>query len=169
MQRRLILLRHAKSSWKTNAPSDHARPLGKRGRRDAPRVGAALRELGWTPDHVLSSDAERTRETFERMAKELGFTAAAQFRADLYHAGVDELRYAIASVDDEHRTLLVLGHNPGWEQALEWLSGADDELKTGCAALLSVEAETWRAAMRRGAFTLETVIRPRELHAQERS
>jgi len=67
MQRRLMLMRHAKSAWQSQAPSDHERPLNERGRRNAPRVGKRLAELGWVPDHVIGSDSRRTRETWERM------------------------------------------------------------------------------------------------------
>ena len=67
MRRRIIVMRHAKSSWKSGARDDHARPLNKRGRRDAPRIAARLAELGWVPERVISSDSERTRQTWARM------------------------------------------------------------------------------------------------------
>ena len=69
MHRRLIIMRHAKSSWTSGALSDHERPLNARGIRDAPRVGAALVKRGWLPQLVLSSDSERTRETFAGMSE----------------------------------------------------------------------------------------------------
>jgi phosphohistidine phosphatase len=59
--RRLILLRHAKSDW-PDVP-DRDRPLAKRGRRDAPKIGRWLREHGYLPDTVICSDARRTRQT----------------------------------------------------------------------------------------------------------
>ena len=67
---RVIVMRHAKSSWKTDAPTDHARPLNKRGKRDAPRIARELELRGWVPQLVLSSDSKRTRQTFKRMRKE---------------------------------------------------------------------------------------------------
>ncbi len=71
MTMRLIIMRHAKSDWNSGAASDHARPLNKRGRRDAPRVANRLGELGWQPDYVISSDSRRTRETLELMLPHL--------------------------------------------------------------------------------------------------
>ena len=59
MERRLIVMRHAKSSWKNESLRDHERPLNKRGRRDAPRIGEELASLGWVPQRVISSDATR--------------------------------------------------------------------------------------------------------------
>lgn len=166
--RRLVLMRHAKSSWKTDAPSDHARPLNKRGRRDAPRVGARLRELGWVPDLVLASDSARTTETFERMRATLGYEGEAVFTRELYHAGTDELRAALATLSDEVETVLVLGHNPGWEEALGALTGRDEVMKTGCAALLSHDADDWPTASDAGPWNLHALIAPRELESNER-
>jgi len=161
--KRLVLMRHAKSSWKTDAPTDHARPLNKRGRRDAPKVGAELARRGWVPDVVLSSDSERTRETFARMREALGVDDA-RFSRDLYHAGVDEVRPALATLDDGVETALVLGHNPGWEEVLEWLSGEDREMKTATCALLTVQAPSWAAAVEvAGGWTLHDVVYPRAL------
>ena len=68
--RTLLVMRHAKSSWSTGV-TDHERPLNARGRADAPRMAAALRELGWIPDHVLCSDAERTRRAINAEREEI--------------------------------------------------------------------------------------------------
>ena len=57
----LLVLRHAKSSWKQAELSDHERPLNKRGRRDAPRVAAFIHDSGLGPDLILSSTAVRAR------------------------------------------------------------------------------------------------------------
>ncbi|HXT88463.1 MAG TPA: histidine phosphatase family protein, partial [Trebonia sp.] len=67
--RRLLLLRHAKSDWPDVA--DHERPLAKRGRRDAPVVGRWLRTSGYLPDAVICSTAARARQTWELVSAEL--------------------------------------------------------------------------------------------------
>ena len=164
MERRLLLMRHAKSSWKTDAPTDHDRPLNKRGRRDSPKVAAEIQRLGWTPDYVLSSDAARTAETLELMRKKLGFNGDGDLRSDLYHAGIDELREALRELSDDTKTVLVLGHNPGWEEAVEWLAGEATVMKTAYVALLSIHAESWAEGVDQGgAWTLHDMIRPKEL------
>ena len=164
MIRRIVLMRHAKSSWTSGAPTDHARPLNRRGRRAAPKVGARLARLGWVPDRVVSSDAERTRETFARMREVLGYAGEATFTPDLYLAGVDEVRRVVAALPGEVRTVLLLGHNPGWEESLAWLSGRDEVMKTASAALLSTEADEWPAAVARpGGWRLDDLLHPREL------
>jgi len=165
MQRQLILMRHAKSSWKDSALADHKRPLNKRGRRDAPRVAERLIALGWSLDAVVSSDSERTRETWARMAQQFP-EITPRFEAGLYHGGLRELRESAEGWDASWRCVLVLGHNPGWEEALQVLGGAQEALTTGNAALLRGEGALWRDALR-GHWTLQRIIRPREL-AKER-
>ncbi len=162
--RRLILMRHAKSSWRSGAPTDHERPLNGRGRRDAPKVGAELSRLGWVPERVLSSDSSRTRETFARMSASLGFEGEVNFLPVLYHAGIDELREVASRLPEAETTTLILGHNPGWEEALTWLSGHHEPMKTGCAALLSREAASWPEALAdERTWSLAAVIHPRDL------
>lgn len=162
MERRLILMRHAKSSWKSDAPDDHARPLNGRGRRDAPRVARCLVARGWLPDAVFSSDAERTRETWARMAPELPHAPPPTFTRSLYLAGLPAIRQLARAWNPELRTLLLLGHNPGWEQALGALTGTPGHMTTGNAALLIGRGDTWADALA-GPWTLVELIRPRDL------
>ncbi|XP_042518862.1 uncharacterized protein At3g52155, chloroplastic isoform X2 [Macadamia integrifolia] len=77
VSRRLILLRHAESSWDDRTLRDHERPLSKAGRVDAISVSRKLQQLGWIPELILSSDAARTRETLKIMQEQVqGFLEA---------------------------------------------------------------------------------------------
>jgi phosphohistidine phosphatase len=165
MKRRLIVLRHAKSSWESDAADDHSRPLNKRGKRDAPRVAAWLAANGWAPELVLSSDARRTRETWKRMADVLGTDVeGVTFTSDLYGGGVQEARAALAKLPASARTAMIIGHNPGWEELVAWLSGRPTRMTTANAALLLGKGATWKAALAvSGRWRLEQVIRPKEL------
>jgi len=159
-------MRHAKSSWKSDAPSDHARPLNKRGRRAAPAVARALRRLGWIPEQVISSDAQRTRETWARCAPELPAPAALRFDPTLYFGRFDHVLAALAGASDDHGTLLALGHNPMSERLVGWLCGAGVVMKTADAALLEAPIERWRDGfVAPGAWTLSCVVRAREVTA----
>lgn len=164
MKRRLIVMRHAKSSWETDAESDHERPLNKRGRRDAPRVAAHLCELQWQPQLVLSSDSRRTTETFELMKSEFSEEVVVDFLPSLYHAGVEEFLEEIVRVDDKVVDVMVLGHNPGWESVVQWLSGEGVSMTTANAALLEGSGESWSEGVATSElWSLREVIRPREL------
>ena len=107
MSKRLILMRHAKSSWHSPAPEDHARPLNGRGRVSSRAVGEWLRAKKFLPDQVLSSSATRTRETFAG----LGLFCDAAFTDALYHAGAAEMLQVLRGA--RGGCVLVLGHNPG--------------------------------------------------------
>ena len=164
MLRRLIVLRHAKSSWKSGPQTDHDRPLKGRGRRDAPRVGARLAELGWIPEQVLSSDAQRTRETWALMADAFDPPPEVSFRRELYLAGPAAVDAALCALPDDVGCALALGHNFGWEEVVTWLCGEEVGLTTCNAALLSAEGESWMDALAAAPhWTLHQVIRPKEL------
>ena len=154
-------MRHAKAAWTSDDSDDHARPLDERGRRDAPRIAARLVEIGWLPDIVISSDSERTRQTLELMHACLRDTRSTTFTRDLYLAGVDEAVRALAKTEDDTACVLLLGHNPGWEDVLMWLSRERSGLGTANAALLECAASTWAESIaREGDWSLKEILRP---------
>jgi len=109
----LLLVRHAKSSWKHPELDDIDRPLNKRGRRDAPEMGRRLSHRKLIPDLVLCSPAVRTKATAEAIAAEVGYSAdQIVINDDLYAASEQEILDAVASTDDRVRTLMVVTHNP---------------------------------------------------------
>ncbi len=160
--RRLILMRHAKSAWKDQGLTDHERPLNARGRRDAPHMADALRSLGWIPDVVVSSSANRTRQTWARMEGAFDGEIPALFLDSLYLAGLGALQGAARDWDDRWRTILCLGHNPGWEHAAAVLSGVSNSMTTANAALLERAAAPWSEALE-ASWELVAFLRPREL------
>ena len=101
MSHRLLLLRHAKSSWDDAGLADHDRPLAKRGRRAAERVGAYLRTSDLLPDLVLCSSARRTQETLELLA--LG-DREVRIEEGLYGAVEHELLDRVRQLSDGERT-----------------------------------------------------------------
>jgi phosphohistidine phosphatase len=164
MKRKLIVLRHAKSAWPNNTPTDHARPLSKRGRSDAPRVGARLSALHWQPQWVIASDALRARQTWESMQGALGQGATVRFVRELYDAGAGAVWQVLTELPDDVHTAMVIGHNPGWEEVVEEFTGYDVQLTTCNAALLSIDAESWAsAASQAGGWSIEHIVRPKEL------
>lgn len=111
--RRLILLRHAKSSWGTPGLADIDRGLNDRGKRDAPLMAQQLLSRGLQPDYIICSTARRTRATLTEFVTVLGTPPnTVHFRDDLYLATVSTAQNIIASVPDTARALLLVGHNP---------------------------------------------------------
>lgn len=121
MSLRLILTRHAKSSWKHPGLDDHDRPLNRRGREAATSIGRWIAERGYAPDLVLSSTSARTCETWERMSGDFGDETEIRLVTSLYHADPEEILSALRGAGTIG-TVLVLGHNPGIGEAAELLA-----------------------------------------------
>ena len=163
MERRLIVMRHGKSSWSSPATTDHQRPLNERGRHNVPTVARHLAEISWQPQHILSSDAQRTRETAELLLGEWEVGIGIEYTSNLYLSGPSDLKIELCAVSDEVETLLVLGHNPGWEEVVYRLTSLTVTMKTGTCALLTGECESWCDAFKT-TWSVEDTIYPRELY-----
>jgi phosphohistidine phosphatase len=111
MTKRLILTRHAKSSWDDPLTPDHDRPLNERGKAAAADLGSWLASRGYVPDEVLCSDALRTRKTWSGIAPALPGTPILELKPALYHAGPDVMLAVLRHATGD--TVMVIGHNPG--------------------------------------------------------
>jgi phosphohistidine phosphatase len=107
--RKLLVMRHAKSAW-PNVP-DHDRPLGTRGRRDAPVMGRWLCGTGHQPEHVLCSTARRARETWQLAQDELGWPVPVSFDDRVYTGPAELLLDLICNIPPAVGTVLILGHD----------------------------------------------------------
>jgi phosphohistidine phosphatase len=158
----LFLTRHAKSAWNTDAPSDHARPLNTRGRRSAAALGAWVREQSSPPLQVLSSSAQRTRETYDLMA----LTAPATFTERLYHA-TPEMLYDVLREATQPNVLL-LGHNPGLLAFAHDIvkhpppHSRFDDYPTGATLLVEFDIAHWAEMQPHSGRVIDFVV-PREL------
>src|SRR5262245_36964441 len=132
--RTLLVLRHAKSSWKDSALDDHERPLNTRGRRDAPRVGKLVREHGLMPDIVLSSDAVRARLTAEAVAEAARYAGEIMLEPHLYLACAADILSLLPTVSENAQIVMIVGHNPGLEELVEQLTGEREDLPTAALA-----------------------------------
>lgn len=111
-QKRLILTRHAKSSWDDPATADHDRPLNKRGRVAALELGEWLDSRGYEPDEVLCSTARRTRETWAHVqAAPLQTLPHVRYMPELYMAEPEQMLAALRSATGD--SVMMIGHNPG--------------------------------------------------------
>ena len=112
--KRLVLIRHGKSSWKNPGLRDFDRPLNKRGKADAPAMGWRLAQRSLIPDRLLSSPARRAIGTAEIIADAIGFPAGRISRMDrLYGAAVTDLLDILRELDDGDDIVYLVGHNPG--------------------------------------------------------
>lgn len=142
----LLVLRHGKSSWKDLSLDDHDRPLKKRGKRDAERVGAFLREQDLIPDLILTSSAKRARGTAKRVCKGGDFKGAVPVERvrRLYHAEPETIVEVLQGIDSIHNRVMIIGHNPGLEDLLELLRGEWSRMPTAALAEIRLPLARWR-------------------------
>jgi phosphohistidine phosphatase len=159
----LLLLRHAKSSWKDSDLEDHDRPLNKRGKRDAPRMGQLLAEENLLPDLILCSSAKRTRRTAELVAEASGYRGETRITGDLYEAWAERIASVIQCLPETAQRVLLIGHNPGLEELLESLTGGYRPLSTAALAWLECPVGDWREITKETRAELKQLWQPREL------
>ena len=159
----LLVLRHAKSSWNDPALDDQERPLNKRGRRDAPRMGELVRECGLIPDVIISSDAVRARLTAEAVAEAARYAGEILLDPRLYLAYPADILSLLATVRENAGTVMIVGHNPGLEKLVEQLTGERQDLPTAALAQVGLPIDHWRDLKRSTRGTLVGLWRPEEL------
>lgn len=159
--KRLLVLRHAKSSWADGSLDDWQRPLNDRGRRDAPRVGAWLRDRSLVPDLIITSDAVRARETAAAVATAAGYTREIVVEPSLYHATPADAIAVLNSISNQTaHTVLIVGHNPGLEDLVSRVSGEHHNLVTSALVELGVPIDRWSELDATIAATIEKTWQP---------
>lgn len=130
--KKLIIVRHAKSSWDNPLLNDFDRPLNKRGEKDAPRMARKAKELKLLPDLIISSPANRALTTCKEFCKALDYPLERiDINKNLYHANEDEILNILQSVKDhpkdKEEVVFIFGHNPGLTEFANSLFNEDIE------------------------------------------
>lgn len=167
MSRTLFLVRHAKSSWDDPDLADHARPLNKRGKRDAAAMAQRLAHRPSRPELIVTSPATRARRTAEAMAAALGFEPESLVvDPRIYDATVTRLLEVIRSLDDRHARVMLVGHHPGVSDLVTALANAKIEKMPTCSvAEVRCEVPSW-TDVRDGGAALVELLTPKD-HAHE--
>ena len=165
---RLFILRHGKSDWSTGEP-DFDRPLAERGRTGAQKAGDWMKDEKLIPDRVISSPARRARETAESICRSLGLKERAIcFDERIYGGSVAEMLASLADHAADARQVLLVGHNPGLEELVYFLTQGpltqpDDGKLLPTAALAVLRPLTdWRV-LGRGGAELISITRPGDM------
>ncbi len=163
----LLLMRHAKSSWKDPQLTDHERPLNKRGKRDAPLMGQLLHERRLVPQQIISSSAVRARQTAESVAESSGYAGDIMYLDRLYLAEADEYIQALREVPDQFDRVMIIGHNPGLETLLQILSGKIEALPTAVIAHIELPIHHWAELSHEVDGKIVQIWRPKEVRKEE--
>ncbi|UNP90604.1 histidine phosphatase family protein [Aeromonas encheleia] len=139
-------MRHAKSSWEEVALSDRARPLAKRGQRDAPLMGKRLAKAGVKPDAILSSPACRALSTANIIAEALDLRAKSILVDErLYASDIETLLAVIGELGDPLRCVMLFGHNPEFTDLAHRFSGKITRMPTCAVVQFTFDAASWSA------------------------
>ncbi len=164
---RLMLLRHAKSDRPAGV-EDHDRPLSRRGRAAAPRIGAYLAGHGLMPARVICSTAKRARETGALLGPAFAHSPRVDFDERLYLAEFEAILALVHALPREDDSVLLIGHNPGLHEAALALVGAGDaglrralEEKFPTAALAVIDFRGEWPAVRARSGRLERFVTPK--------
>lgn len=163
--KKVLLMRHAKSSWNNPGLKDFDRPLNKRGKRDAPRMGQYLKELELIPNQIFSSPAERAKSTILEVIRELDLPASQiAWDQNLYFNGVKSYLDVIRSADDSFGIIMTVGHNPMTEDAILTLSNHSTRkaIKTATIACFEFAVDSWEN-VEPNPDALKWVVGPKDL------
>jgi phosphohistidine phosphatase len=158
----LLLLRHAKSSWKDSNVKDFDRPLNQRGLKAAPAVGRLMRKRKLEPNLVLSSPAERARQTVQLVLESARLKTELRYDERIYEATGASLFEIVAQIDDDANIAMLVGHNPGLEELLATLTGEAGTLPTAALACIELEIEKW-GKVKAAAGRLKWLVKSKEL------
>ena len=158
----LFLLRHAKSSHEDATLNDFDRPLNERGKRDAKVIGNFIRQTKVVPDLVVSSPAERARQTIELVLKSARLKLTPKFEERIYEASMPDLLKIISKFEDTSNSAMLVGHNPGFEELFKSLTTVDHSMPTATLACVELSVETW-SRVRAGKGRFKFVQSPKKL------
>lgn len=162
---KILMMRHAKSSWEESGLKDFDRPLNKRGKRDAPAMGEFLRDSGMKPDLMISSPAARAKATALHVAKAAGLELQdIHWNENLYFNGAMAYVEAIRSAGSNVKIVMTVGHNPMTESAISILSDKPFHKAVPTAAItcLKVNGSTWQDVLE-GSCSVLWMKRPKDL------
>lgn len=161
--RTLLILRHAKSSWKDAGLPDHDRPLNKRGKKNAPTMGNLIKSEDILPHWIASSTALRARKTAKAVAKASGFSGTIDYLDALYLAEPPGILETVRRTAPESANrILLVGHNPGLEDLARLLTAQREPFPTCALARIDLPIDSWSELSESSRGELVGLWRPRD-------
>jgi phosphohistidine phosphatase len=158
----LLLMRHAKSSWKDKEISDHERPLKKRGKKNASQMGELLKAKKLVPQKILTSTAERASKTAEILSESCHYKEEVEYLDALYMAEPSTIIEVLAHLPDEVDRVMVIGHNPGLESLAQTIAGKIISLPTAAIAHILLPVKTWKDLAGESGGQVVEIFQPKE-------
>jgi len=159
----LYILRHAKSSWKDDSLADHDRPLNKRGQKDAQSMGKLMKKLEIKPDLILSSSAVRASETARLATEAAEYPGKVQLKDDLYAFEPGPFLNVLTQLDDQIKSVMLVGHNPAMEELVTGITGEFHPLPTAALVQIQLPIDQWGKVSFGMQAKLKMIWRPKEI------
>jgi phosphohistidine phosphatase len=161
----LLILRHAKSSWKNKKLDDHDRPLNKRGKREAVEMGRYLKKINMIPDSIVTSSALRAIETTTLVCRNCNYDKLVEVNFAFHKGGADAYVHAISTTSNDTNKLLIVGHNPDLEDLIRVITHGRMKLTTCTLIKINMYIKNWESASLYDSFKSEivNVWRPRRI------
>ena len=164
----LLLMRHAKSSWKDDNLEDHERPLKKRGRKDSKRIAKTLKANDLVPELILSSSAVRAKETVSIMGDTLDYQGKINFSDEFYMGEPQDFINVLQTLSDDYKTVMIVAHNPGLEALMQIYHGEVETLPTAGLGYLILALDTWKDMYMSTMGDLIGLWKPKDLKEKEK-
>jgi phosphohistidine phosphatase len=159
----LLLMRHAKSSWKDTDLSDQERPLTKRGIKTSKNMGEFITGKELVPQKIYTSSAVRALDTARFVSQACHCEDIIVAVDEFYMAEPDIYYNFLKTLPDDQERVMLVGHNPGLESLLQLLSGRIDVLPTAVVAFISLPVSSWKDLNGETPGELIEIWRPKEL------
>lgn len=157
----LYILRHAKSCWADASLSDFERPLNERGIKAAPFMGRLMTEKNFQPEIILSSPAKRAKQTAMMVKKSGAMRAEIRYDERIYEASPLRLMEIVSEIENTVESILLIGHNPGFEGLVKFLTGEFHVMPTAALAVIDLKIDDWKS-IHTECCSLRVLIRPKE-------
>lgn len=139
----LYVLRHAKSSWSDAGLADFDRPLNDRGLAAAPFMGNLMAREDLIPNIIVSSPAKRAMQTATLVKEASGGNYEIRYDERIYEASPITLRQVVSEIDDSFDSAMLVGHNPGFEGLVRYLTGRLETMPTAALAVINLKIDRW--------------------------
>ena len=141
----IYLIRHAKSSWKEPNQLDHERPLNKRGKRDFPLIAKQLNKINITPELIVCSNSQRTKDTVKLLCKEINYPIKdVKYDSTIYEASLVSLIEVVNTLPRNYNEIVIIGHNPSITLLSNYLTNDNiDHMPTSGVVKIDLEVEDW--------------------------
>jgi phosphohistidine phosphatase len=142
--KKLVVIRHAKSSWSNALLEDFDRPLNERGKKDAPLMAKRLKEKKVVPDLLVTSPAKRANSTCKKFAKVFDIDKKKIVKnPKLYHASDNIILKTVKDFDEKHNVIFIFGHNPGFTDFVNIASNLEIDNIPTCGVTV-LEISSWK-------------------------